>query len=247
MHIDAPGLLEARDRGCAYLLRSRRPDGGIGLPERGVADYYKVISAFQVCGQSLAANRLCDWIRRLGMDAAGDFGPRPAEAAGYYYAYYNSWVVLGAHRLQQYDLSQRGMDVIMRFHDPESGGFCSVPAEPFATALQDIWVVSGCAQAALATGRLEVARGAGRWMREVMLRQTQFPGRLYGVFSRSGGLRLTFDAADEIRYVCASNATRDQYAFNPGIAAGFLCRLYQPPRKSSGWNWRGSTCVSLRA
>ena len=42
------------------------------------------------------------------------------------------------------------------------------------------------------------------------------------------GLPLTDpDPADEIRYVCNMDAERDQFFFNPGISAGFLCRLFQ--------------------
>jgi hypothetical protein len=225
-------LLRARNRGCDFLLRALRPDGGIGRPERGVADYYKVISALQVCGETRAANQLCDWIRRFGMTPDGDFGPRPSEAAGYFYAYFNSWVVLGAHRLGQYDLSSRGMDFIMRFHDPVSGGFYSSSTERGESTLQDLWVVSGCAQAALATGRLDIACSTGHWMKDLLRRQPDFPRRLFGVMSRALGLHTNFDPADDVRYVCAQDATRDQFVFNPGIAAGFLCRLYQATGQS---------------
>lgn len=217
----------ARDRGCEYLLKQLRPDGAFGPEARGLTDYYKVPTAFQVCGESRAAHRLCQWIRRHGMTPEGDFGPRPEEGHGYYYAYYNTWVVLGADRLGQYDLAQQGMDFLMGFHDPLSGGFYSSPTERTPETLQDMWVVSGCGQAALCAGRLEVAQGVGRWMKEVMRQQPNYPKQLYSVFSRATGLHTVPDPADDIRYVCAQDATRDQYFFHPGIAGGFLCRLYQ--------------------
>ncbi len=217
----------ARDRGCAYLLEQLRPDGGFGPEERGLADYYKVVSALGACGETHRAHRLCQWIRQRGMTLQGDFGPRLPETLEYAYAYYNTWIVLGAHRLGQYDLSQRGMDFLMGFHDAGSGGFYSSATERTAETLQDIWVVSGCGQAALVTGRMDVARGVGAWMREVMKSQTNYPKQLYGVFSRAGGLHTMPDSADDIRYVLDQDATRDQFFFNPGIAGGFLCRLYQ--------------------
>jgi len=209
-----------------------RPDGGFGPKERGLADYYKVPAALQVCGETHAAHRLCHWIRQNGMTAEGDFGPRPAEAHGYYYTYYNTWVILGALRLGQYDLSQRGMDFLMQFHDPYSGGFYSSPTERSDETLQDLWVVSGCGQAALCTARLEVARGVGRWMKEVMRQQPNYPEQLYSVYSRAGGLHTVPDPEDDIRYVCNHDATRDQFFFHPGIAGGFLCRLYQATGES---------------
>ena len=72
-----------------------------------------------------------------------------------------------------------------------------------------------------------MAHGVGRWMREVMRQQPNFPKQLFGVFSHSRGLHTTPDPADEIRYVAHQDAEQDQYVFNPGIAAGFLCRLYE--------------------
>lgn len=218
---------KARDLGCEYLLRQYRNDGGFGDPARGVADYYKAASALQVCGETAVANRLCQWIRRHGITAEGDFGPRQPESCGYFYAYYNCWVILGAHRLGQYDLSQRGMDFLAGFHDPRTGGFYSSLTDRREDTLQDIWVVSGCAQAALATGRLDMARSTGKWFREVLRQQPDFPRRLFGVFSRARGLITNPDPAADLRYVASQDAMRDQYVFNPGIAAGFLCRLYQ--------------------
>ena len=218
---------EARDRGCAYLLQQGRPDGGFGDPNAGVADYYKVSSAFQVCGHTDAANRLCHWVRTHGMTSDGDFGPRPAEASGYYYAYYNCWVIMGAHRLGQFDLSQMGMDFLMDFWDPESGGFYSSPTDRDEETKQDLWVVAGCGTAALYTGRIDVAEGVGRWMGVLMDSQPDYPDRMYTVYSRANGLYTVPDPSDEIRYVVHNDAERDQFFFHPGIAGGFLARLYQ--------------------
>ena len=83
---------DARDKGCVYLLSRMHSDGSFGDLEQGVAAYYKVPAALQVCGEANGANRLCSWIRRNGMTPDGDFGPRPEDAAGYAYAYYNIWV-----------------------------------------------------------------------------------------------------------------------------------------------------------
>ena len=218
---------QARDKGCAYLLAKQQPDGAFGEPSPRVTEYYKVISAFQVCGHTNAANRLCNWVRIHGMTAEGDFGPRPDEADAYFYAYYNTWVVIGAHRLGQFDLAEQGMEFLMDFWDPESGGFYSSPTERDADTLQDLWVVSGCAQAVLYTGRLDVARGTGRWMDRLMRAQPNYPKQLYSVYSRGSGLITLPDPDDDARYVMANDAGRDQYFFHPGIAGGFLARLYQ--------------------
>ena len=217
-------LRQARDRGCEYLLQHLHEDGSFGAGT--VAEYYKVPAAFQVCGESHAANRLLDWVRRNGMTAAGDFGPRTEFTDGYFYAYFNTWVVIGAARLGQFDLAQKGMDFLMGFHDG-SGGFFSDPAERLPHTLQDLWVTSGCGQAALYTGRLDVARGVGGWMQRMMEEQPNYPEEMYTVMTPADGLVTRVDPADPIRYLLVNAAEGDQYFFHPGIAGGFLARLYQ--------------------
>jgi hypothetical protein len=221
---------EARDRGAAWLMARLHSDGSFGDGEPDVREYYKVPCALLVSGESEAAGRLLNWVRRNGMTPDGDFGPRPPEASDeYWYSYTNSWVVIGAHRLNQFDISQRGMDFIMRTWDPESGGFYSLRG-PGGTAetLQDLWVVAGAARAALITGRIEAATGAGRWMRTMMEQQPNYPAQMYTVANRAQGVITSPAPGESIRYVLERDATEgDQYFFHPGIAGGFLANLYQ--------------------
>ena len=218
---------EARDRGCSYLLGQVHEDGGLGDPDLGVTEYYKVPAAFLVCGFSGAANRLLNWIRLNGIRDDGDFGPRPsAELGSYYYTYHNAWVIKAAHRLGAFDLAHRGMDFLLGFRDPDSGGFYSHPTAREATTEQDLWVVSGIGWCAVYTGRLDAARGIGRWMRRMMDDQPDYPRELWTVFSRERGLITEVRDGDDFRYVLTRDESRDQSFYHPGIAAGFLCRLY---------------------
>ena len=218
---------EARDRGGRYLLTQIHDDGSFGDPVQGVTEYYKVPAALMVCGMSGAASRLLDWVRRNGFTPDGDFGPRPQdELDSYYYAYHNAWVIKGAHRLGQFDLAQRGMDFLMRFHDEESGGFYSSPTEGDASTEQDLWVVSGSGWCAIYTGRLDVARGLGTWMKRMMDDQPNYPEEMWTVYSRESGLITEVRDGDDFRYVLTRDESRDQSFFHPGIAAGFLSRLY---------------------
>ncbi len=215
---------QARDRGCEYLLQHLCADGSFG--NGTVAEYYKVPTAFQVCGETHAANRLLDWVRRNGMTSDGDFGPRTEFTNGYYYAYFNTWVVIGAARLAQFDIAQKGMDFLMGFYDG-SGGFWSHPSERQPDTPQDLWVTSGCGHAALYTNRLDIACGVGRWMQRMMDEQPNYPEEMYTVATPAGGLVTDIDPTDPIRYVLVNAAKGDQYFFHPGIAGGFLARLYQ--------------------
>jgi hypothetical protein len=219
---------EARDRGGAYLLSMQRPDGSLGDPVKGVTEYYKAPTALLVCGESSAANRLCDWVRKNGMTPDGDFGPRPNDAEeDYFYTYYNSWIVTGAHRLGQFDLAEAGMEFLMDFWDPESGGFYSSATERDDETLEDLWVVSGCGLAALYTGRTDIAIGVGRWMRRMIDAQPDYPKKMYTVYSRARGLHTDAAGKDLFRYVLDGDTSRDQSFYHPGIAGGFLTRLYQ--------------------
>ena len=218
---------EARDLGGKYLLGQVREDGGFGDREPGVTEYYKVPTAFLVCGYSNAANRLLNWIRRNGFLANGDFGPRVSlDLNSYYYTYHNVWIIKAAHRLGAFDLAQRGMDFLLEFHDPVSGGFYSHPVERNDETEQDLWVVSGIGWCAVYTGRLDLARGVGLWMRRMMDEQPDYPNELWTVYSRGRGLITGVIDGYDFRYVLTRDETRDQSFYHPGIAAGFLCRLY---------------------
>jgi hypothetical protein len=209
----------ARDRGAKWLVGQQRPDGGIDA-------YYKALSAFQVCGLSGAAGRLCDWIYAHEITANGDFGRRPVEAKGERYAYVNAWIVAGAHRFGRFDLSQKGMDFLLTFRDQQSGGFYSSRTRRDADTEQDLMVVGFCGLAAIHTGRQETALGVGQWLKELLAAQPAFPERLYTVFSRAQGLH-TAPSGNELRYVVESAATRDQLFFQPGIAGAFLVLLFE--------------------
>ena len=218
---------EARDRGAAYLLSTQLANGSVPDAHLGAGQYWGTPIALDVAGYSSAAGRLLDWIRNNAFTAEGDFGPSPERNQAYHYPYFNSWLIEAAHRMGQFDLSQKGMDFMMRFWDPESGGFYSSPTERSAETKQDLWVVAGCGRAAVYTGRLDVARAVGRWMRTLMEAQPNYPAQMFPVYSRAKGLHTNFEEDDGFRYVLNQDATRDESFYHPGIAGGFLARLYQ--------------------
>ncbi len=217
----------ARDRAGSFLLRQMRPDGGFGKVESGVTDYYKAPLALLVCGHSCAAGRILNWIRQHGLLPNGDFAPRPEVAHGYYHTYYNAWVIMGAHRQGQFDLSQRGSDFLMTTWDPVSGGFFSSATDRTPQTLQDIWIACGAGLAVLYAGRMEAAVGVGRWLQRVREQQTDFPDRLFTVCSPAGGLCTEFPAAEKDRYEFVAAEPTNQYFFQTGIAAGYLAELYK--------------------
>lgn len=218
---------KARNKGGNYLLEQIQQDGKFGDSNLGVVEYYKVPAALIVCGMSNAASNLLSWIRNNGFYENGDFGPRPNEEQNsYYYTYHNSWVIKAAHRLGQFDLSQRGMDFLLKFWDSESGGFYSSSCDTSDETEQDLWVVSGSGWCAIYTGRIDIATKVGLWMKNLMDSQPNYPEEMWTVYNRSSGLIKNVIDNDEFRYVLTRDESRDQSFFHPGIAAGFLTRLY---------------------
>ena len=218
---------EARNRGGQYLLDQLGADGAFPASAPDVCEYYKVITAFQVIGRDDAAGMICDWIRQQGMTPDGHFGPRPDGVPEHVHAYLNAWIVCGAHRLGQFDLSLPGMKLLLDCWDSESGGFYASLTQRDAETNQELMGTCMCGLAALYTGMTDVACGVGGWLRTVMAAQPDFPRALYTVYTRSGGLCTEPPGEGGHRYVVYSDAERDQDFFNPGIAGGFLCRLYQ--------------------
>ena len=140
----------------------------------------------------------------------GDIGP--TRDKGLAYPYPISWVVEGAHRLGQFDVSQRGMDFIMTLPwDPESGGFYSTPGDFGPDGKQDLWVISSLGRAALYTGRVDVGRAVGGWMRRLMDLQPNYPAQMHTVYSRAKGIHTEADPGDDVRrYVFNLDATTDE-------------------------------------
>jgi hypothetical protein len=217
----------ARDKGCQYLLTKQHSDGSFGNPQRGVKAYFKVLMAFHACGYNREAHQLCQWIRSCGMTPDGDFSPRPQGQREYDYIYPNSWIVIGAHQLGAFDISQRGMDFLMGFRDSQSGGFYSSPTEREASTKQDLIYVGFAGLAALYMGRIEIARGVGSWMNNLLTAQPEFPQALYTVYSREQGLCTQYDPKEASRHFLSCTAsTGDQFFFQVGVAGGFLAELY---------------------
>ena len=216
-----------RNRGADYILGHVRPDGTVEDSGSTVWRYWGVPIALTVGGHSAAASRFLSWIRENVFTPDGDFGTSPDKKQMGSYAYQNAWLIEGAHRLGQFDLSQRGMDFITPFWDPETGGFYSSYDERGEDTEMEIYVTSGCGRAAVYTHRLDVARGVARFLRTVLDEQPDYPQRLYSVYTRGGGLVIEDDAEDSMHFVMSQDSTEDQQFFNPGIAGGFLARLYQ--------------------
>ncbi|MFN0171536.1 MAG: hypothetical protein ACKV22_34395 [Bryobacteraceae bacterium] len=224
---------QARDRGGTYLAERFRASRGEILASAG--EYYKLPAAFLVTGRTAEAACVLDWVRAEGMLVDGDIGPRPGATRGYYHTYYNVWIIQGAQRMGMFDIAQRGASFVARSWDADSGGFYSSITETGPEVLEDLWVTCGAGQSMLYANRLEIARGAGRWLERLMHLQPDYPARLYAVYSREEGVHTQYPPEEEVRFVLDPSRDRDEYFFNPGIAGGFLASLSRATGES---RWR---------
>jgi rhamnogalacturonyl hydrolase YesR len=64
-------------------------------------------------------------------------------------------------------------------------------------------------------------------MQRLMDLQPNYPAQMHTTYSRAKGIHTEPDPGDDVRrYIFNLDATTDERFFNPGIAAGFLARLY---------------------
>ena len=238
---DFEKLRIASDEGVKFLLEQQNSNGSYPGHHKGASSYWGIPLALMMSGYNLETKNLFDWIRENSFSLDGDIGKIPEIDRGYNYPYEKAWLIEGAHRFGQFDISYLGMKFLRKFWDEETGGFFSSTNPEISSGKSDtrmdLWVTSGCARAALYMGELDIAIGAANWMENLMKLQPNYPDQLYTVFTKSRGL-LThisdeiddvddkFKFGNNFRYVLNKNSEVDQSFFHPGITGGFLALLY---------------------
>ena len=225
-HTAIQRLTESKRRGAEWLLARVGRDGAVKPSDEGFR-FYRLPWTLMVCGHTQAALAVCGWIREHMLTPDGDFdrGHRKLYDA---YAYRNATLVYGAHMARQFDLSARGLEFILAMQDQPSGGFAN-DREPDGSLgdVMDLPYTCGCGLAAIALGRLDVARQVYAFLARVWNAQTQMPDRLYYSFSRRQQAVITeYDERDIFWHVVESQQPRAQRWTVGGLSAAFLCRLY---------------------
>ena len=230
MHVSLEAKLKAyrraQRRGAEYVLAHVNSDGSIGTVDRAFS-YYRVPWALASAGKRAAAVRLCQWIRQYQFGPNGDFvgvSPRPLVD---HYLYANALLVIGAHTLQQFDLSFRGIRFISEFRDPRSGGFYNHGGPDGGHSdKEDIPFNCGVGLACLMTGDVAAAEGVAAWLQRVWSLQPELPKRLYFIYSAKSQSLVTDFAADEAKlYLLEAQQPRQRFTVG-GIGAAFLARLH---------------------
>jgi hypothetical protein len=210
------------------LVRQQTGDGSVQPVAEGMAAFYKVPYALALSGQSGRGTRLCGWIAANSLDEEGDLGVTFGRRGplSRYYHYGSSWVICGAQRLGQFGLSLRAFDFLASLQHPETGGFLRAGPEAALDDDQDVLSTAMAGLAALYMGREEVAIRAGTFLVRRWEDQPASGTRMYLAVRRGEEPVRVYpeELADD--YTITVGKARQWY-FVPGLAAGFLVRLWE--------------------
>ncbi len=211
-----------------WLMAQQQQDGSFKPLEHGLGTIHKVPYALAVTGQLDRGARLCAWIQENMMDEEGDFTrgfPREGPMASFYH-YPNSWLVMGAHRLGQFGLSLRAAEFLATLQHPQTGGFLTAGPASSLEGMQDIMSTAVAGLAMLHTGRLAEAEAAGKCLLSFYERQPRLNSQLLFVQQRGERLVTDWEDSQAPAFALTVNAPK-QWFFVPGLAAGFLAKLYE--------------------
>ena len=217
---------QAAVRAIKWLLEQQNDDGSMNPVDQGIAAYYKVPYAFSLAGRTPEAVSLLAWVRENAFTDEGDFGgtyPRIGAHQTYYH-YANSWLIAGAQRLAQFDLSLQGVDFLTSMQHYESGGFLTRGPETPLTGEQDLMSTCAAGIACLYAGRLDEAVAVGEHLIRIWQKQPVASKRLYFTVNNGEQLITDFPEAQAVMRV-VDVTKRGQYYTVPGMATAFLVRL----------------------
>ncbi len=224
----AQNCLAAARRSAAWLQSQQTEDGGWRGFEDPPADaYYKVVWAFNLLGESLAAERAVDYVRRRILQADGDVLPRAAMAhRDIHYQYCNGWLTIGAHKQGRYDVAGPALRFLLSQQNPAHGGFYSLRAEPGQQQRCDTMSSGIGGLAALVCGQMDAARRTADFFERHIGMQPAPDKRFYITVGTDGRLVTEFPDA-EARWRVIDTGQKDQCWYAAGLPFAFAALLYR--------------------
>ncbi len=215
-------------KGLKWLLAQQEPDGSFRPIEHGLNTFHKIPYALAVTGQLERGARLCSWVQQQVMDEEGDFTLRFDREGplGVFYHYANSWLIMGAHRLGQFGMSLRGADFLSTLQHPQTGGFLTTGPNSSLEGMQDIMTSALAGLAMLTTGHVAEAEATGDFLVSMYDRQPKLGSQMLFVQQRGDHMVNEWDEAQAVAFALTLRES-DQWYFVPGLAGGFLAKLYE--------------------
>lgn len=219
--------LESIDKAGKWLRSIQNEDGSMNPVSNGALSYYKVPCALLIGGEHQAANRLLDWAKMELMTEEGDFQAERKNWHASHYVYSSSWFVWVAQRLSRFDVSYKGMEYLLRFVNPKTGGFCSkgLYVEDQENE-QDLLSTSFTAFVGLHLNRITEAIAAGGWIESLLGQQPHPETELWIRMDDDGRLITSVPERGEPNYYVLVAKEPKQHYYFVGGAIVFLAKLY---------------------
>jgi hypothetical protein len=214
--------------GLKWLTSQQDSDGSFQPLEHGLNTLHKIPLALALTGQLERGSRLCAWIQEYGLDDEGDFGGQLHREGplATFYNYGNAFMVMGLHRLGHYGLSLRAAEYLTTLQHPSSGGFLTLGPESALDGMQDMLSAALGGLALLSTGQLAAAEAAGAFLISHFERQPRLVSELLFVQQRGDRLVTEWPEGEGQAFTLHLNGVA-QWSFIPGLAGGFLAKLYE--------------------
>lgn len=220
--------LETATRGVNWLLSQQNPDGSWKALDKAPIDaYYKAAWAFNITGQTTAAERVISYVKHNLLQPDGDLLPRNDPwYVSVHYQYANAWVITGSQKQGRYDVSVPALKFLLTQQDPSHGGFYSLKGSATDRKRSDTMSSGISGIALLATGQLDAARRLAdhfKWMADM---QPEPQSKFYLTVDPNGRLVTEFPS-DEAFWRVVDTKRRDQCWYAVGLPFTFTMLLHQ--------------------
>ncbi len=220
--------LETARRGVEWLLSQQSPDGSWKPLDKAPIDaYYKAAWAFNITGESTAAERVLNYVKQNLLQPDGDLLPRNDPwYINVHYQYSNGWVVTGAQKQGRYDISMPALKFLLTQQDSSHGGFYSQRANVGEKKRSDTMSSGISGIACLATGQMDAARKLASYFQRIIELQPEPKTQFYLTVEADGRLGTEF-SSEEAFWRVIDSEQKDQCWYAVGLPFTFATLLQQ--------------------
>lgn len=221
-------LSESANQVVFFLESKLQRTGSYGDEAKDIACYFKSPMMFLAANKQHTAATVLDYIKSAFMCEDGDFktiesmkSTNPAYIE--YWSYTNGWIVRAANLLGSKEISERGYKYLSQYN--ANNGFLT---NQIGTKSQvtDVLTAAHHGLMNLEFDNLDVAISAGKYLCDVIKKQSDLKKGFYLRLDKQGGL-LTEFSKEQAPFCFVSVTEPDQLHFMIGYPAAYLAILYK--------------------
>lgn len=220
--------LQAAGDSLAWLLSQQQQDGcWKALDDPPIGAFYKGAWALELMGEAAAGQRSLNYVQEHLFASDGDFRPRAhLWFKEVHHLYANAYVVIGAQKLERYEIASPALQFTLSQQDPRHGGFYSMKTAPGDAKRSDTMSTGICGIACLVTGEIEAAQRAAGCFRHMIDMQPSPEERFYTTIEADGQLGTDFPD-DQTFWRVVDTAEEDQCWYTLGLPFVLSILLHQ--------------------